>query len=396
MGESHLKKQIAERINGVQLFLGRVMFEKAKVLERKGEKLIHFEIGEPDFDTPQHIKEAAKRALDEGYTHYVSNYGLLELRTAIAEKLKKDNNIEADPATEICVTVGSQEAAYLAIMCTIEPGDEVLISDPSYYTYRNCVRLAGGTPISVPLKEKEHFRLNPEELEEKLTPKSKMIVINSPCNPTGSIITEDDLKAIDEIAIKSDLLVLTDEIYEKIIYDGQKHSSIAALSDDPERIITANGFSKAYAMTGWRIGYMVAGKRIISEAAKIQQSAIGSATTFVQKGAVEALRGPQNAVRKMVDEFARRRDIIVDRLEDVRGLSLIKPKGAFYVFAGIKELGKSSQELAELLLNEAKVVTTPGIAFGENGEGFIRISCATSMENVREGSENIAQVLESL
>lgn len=391
-----MRQFISDRIKSVEPFLGRIMFEKAKALERKGEKLIHFELGEPDFDTPQHIKEAAKKALDEGYTHYAPNAGLLELREAIAEKLKRENNIEADPLTEICITVGSQEATYLAIMCTIERGDEVLITDPAYYTYRNCVQMAEGKPVFVPLKSESEFRLDPEDLEKKITYKSKMIIINSPCNPTGSIMTKDDLQAIDELAVRHDLLILSDEIYEKIIYDDQKHYSIAALSKEPDRIITVNGFSKAYAMTGWRVGYVVANKAIISEIVKMQQSALSSVTTFAQIGAVAALKGPQEPVINMLRELERRRKIMIEGLNEIEGFSVCKPKGAFYAFVDVRNVGKSSIEVSEYLLNEAKVVTTPGVAFGKNGEGYIRISYATSVENIKEGLNRIREAVEKL
>jgi aminotransferase len=391
-----MEKMIADRVTRVKPFLGRVMFDKAKALERKGEKLIHFELGEPDFDTPQHIKEAAKRALDEGYTHYTANAGLLELREAIAQKLEKDNKIAADPATEICVTVGSQEAAYLAIMCTVEPEDEVLVPEPGYYTYRNCIEMAGGTTVSLPLKSETDFRLDPGQVEKRLTSKTKMLVVNSPCNPTGSIVSRNDLKAIDELAIKNDFLVLSDEIYEKIIYDGEEHCSIAALSSERDRILTVNGFSKAYAMTGWRLGYLVGSKAIISEAVKMQQSALASATSFAQKGAVEALRGPQEPVTEMVKEFQRRRGVIIDGLNNVKGFSVVRPKGAFYAFVDTKKLGRPSVELAEYLLNEAKVVTTPGSAFGQSGEGYLRISYATSIENIKQGLKNISEAVSKL
>jgi aminotransferase len=372
------------------------MFEKARALEAKGEKLIHFELGEPDFDTPVNIKEAAKRALDEGATHYTTNAGLIELRQAIAGKLKKENNIDVDPVSQICVTVGSQEAAFLAIMCTIEPGDEVLIPEPGYYTYRNCVQMAGGTPVSVPLREENDFRLTSEDLERNVTSRSKMAVVNSPCNPTGSVMTKDDLLAIDGLAVKHDFLILADEIYEKIIYDGGKHYSAAALSKEPDRIITLNGFSKAYAMTGWRIGYLVASKEIISQCVKLQQSAVASATTFAQRGAVEALKGPQESIEKMAKEFARRREVIFEGLSKVKGFSVAKSKGAFYAFVNIRKLGKTSQELAEYLLNEAKVVTTPGAAFGTSGEGYLRMSYATSVENIKQGLANISKAVAKL
>ena len=372
------------------------MFDKARALERKGEKLIHFELGEPDFETPQHIREAAKRALDQGFTHYTPNAGLLELREAIAEKLKKDNEIEVDPASEICVTVGSQEAAYLVITCTIEPGDEVLITDPAYYTYANCVRMAQGTPVWVPLRKENDFRLDPKEMEKQITSKSKMIVINSPSNPTGTVCSKEDLQEIDDIARKHELLVLSDEIYEKLVYDGNRHCSIAALSNNPDQIMTLNGFSKAYAMTGWRLGYVVASKQIISELVKVQQTAVSCPTAFAQKGAVEALRGPQDSLTKMKEEFERRRNIIIDGLNGISGLSVTRPKGAFYAFVDMRSTGKPSQELAELFLNEAKIVTTPGSAFGAHGEGYLRISYATSIENIRTGIEGIRRVLQKM
>jgi aspartate/methionine/tyrosine aminotransferase len=373
-----------------------MMNEKARAMESKGEKLIHFELGEPDFDTPVNIKEAAKKALDQGATHYTTNAGLIELRQAIAEKLKRDNSITADPASQICVTVGSQEAAFLVIMCTIEPGDEVLIPEPGYYTYRNCVQMAGGTPISVPSMKENDFRLASVDLEKKLTPQTKMVVINSPCNPTGSIMTKNDLAEIDQLAIKHDFMILSDEIYEKIIYDGEKHYSPAALSKEPDRVITVNGFSKAYAMTGWRIGYLVANKELTAQCVKLQQSAVASATTFAQKGAVEALKGTQEPMQKMLNEFSKRRDVIIEGLNDVKGFSVAKPKGAFYAFVDVKKLKKPSVEVSDFLLSEAKVVTTPGAAFGQSGEGYVRISYANSIENIKAGVAGIKKVIEKL
>jgi aminotransferase len=391
-----MRDAVADRVTRVRPFLGRTMFEKAKALERKGEKLIHFELGEPDFDTPSHIKEAAKRALDEGLTHYTPNAGLLELRETIAEKLRKDNKIDADPATQICVTVGSQEAAYLAIMCTVEQGDEVLVPEPGYYTYRNCIEMAGGIPVSIPLSSENSFRLDPSNVENRLSSKTRMLVLNSPCNPTGSTVTRSDLEALDGLAARNGFLVLSDEIYEKIIYDGEEHHSMAALSSDQDRVLTINGFSKAYAMTGWRIGYLVGSKAIVSAAVKMQQSALASATSFAQKGAVEALRGPQEPVAKMVREFEKRRNVIIDGLNKVKGFSVAKPKGAFYAFVDVKKLGKPSIDLAEYLLNDGKVVTTAGAAFGQNGEGHLRISYAASIDNINEGLRKIGAAVDRL
>jgi aminotransferase len=388
-----MKRRVADRVLQVRPFLGRVMFDKARALERRGEKLVHFELGEPDFETPQHIKDAAKRALDQGYTRYSPNAGLIELRQAIADKLKNENKFEVDPGTQICVTVGSQEAAYLAITCTIEPGEEVLIPEPGYYTYRNCVEMAGGVPVSVPMDGEQNFGLDAADVEKKITSKTKMLVVNSPCNPTGSIVTRKQLVALDELATQHDLLILSDEIYEKIIYDGEEHRSIASLSKDPDRILTLNGFSKAYAMTGWRIGYLVGSKEILSQAVKVQQSLLASAATFAQKGAEEALKGPQEPVARMVREFQRRRDVIVDGLNRIPGFSVGKPKGAFYAFVNVKQLGRTSDELADHLLNEAKAVTTAGSAFGPSGEGYLRISYATSIESIRKGLSSIEQAV---
>jgi aminotransferase len=387
---------IAERIKGVEPFPGRVMMDKAKVLEKKGEKVTNFAIGEPDFETPEHIKEAAKRAIDEGHTKYTQVIGIQDLREAIAEKLRKDNSIEADPDSEICVTVGAQEATSLACMCTINPGDEVLMSDPGYYAYQNNVMMAGGRAVNVPVMEENDFRLEIDELKKRITSRSKMIVINSPANPTGSIMTADDLEAIAELAVDRELLVLTDEIYEKIIYDRQKNTSIASFSiarSNKNNFITVNGFSKAYAMTGWRIGYVVTGSELLSKMAIMHLNGPTHACSFVQEAAIEALRGPQDIIKKMVDEFEKRRDFIVRRTNEIDSISCIKPAGAFYVFINIKKTGLSSWEMAEYLLNEAKVILTPGPAFGHNGEGYLRMSYATSIENISQGLERIEEAL---
>jgi len=391
-----LKERIANRIRNVEPIAARVMFEKARAMESKGEKLVHFELGEPDFDTPKNIVDAAKRALDEGYTHYTPNSGLLELREAISRKLKRDNEIEADPNSEICATVGAQEGAFLAILSTIEPGDEVIVSDPGYFTHPNCVRMAGGKVATLPVKEEHRFRINPDALEEKITARTKMITLNSPANPTGSVLTRDDLESIRTIVERHDLLVLSDEIYEKIVYEGNRHYSIGALPSISDRVITINGFSKAYAMTGWRVGYLVANKEILREMVKLHQNVVTCASAFAQRGAIEALNGPQDSVRSMVREFEKRREAIVAGLNGIDGVSCTKPGGAFYVFLNVRKFGKSSWEIADYLLEQCKVVTTPGSGFGKGGEGYLRLSYATSLDQIEEGVRRIETGAEKL
>jgi aspartate/methionine/tyrosine aminotransferase len=393
-GVFELKERIASRMKRIDPIAARVMFEKARAMERKGEELVHFELGEPDFDTPKNIVNAAKRALEEGHTHYTPNSGLLELREAISRKLKMDNQIEADPRSEICVTVGAQEGAFLAVFSTIEPGDEVIVTDPGYFTHPNYVRMAGGTVVTLPVREEDGFRINPDLLEEKMTEKTKMITLNSPANPTGSVLTRDNLESIRAAVEKHDVLVLSDEIYEKMIYDGNKHYSIGAFPSIRDRVITINGFSKSYAMTGWRVGYLVAHKQMLAEMIKLHQNLVTCASSFAQMGAIEALDGSQESVRSMVKEFDKRREIIVAGLNRIDGASCIRPGGAFYVFLNVGKLGKSSWEIADYLLEECKVVTTPGSGFGKCGEGYLRLSYATSIDQIEEGVGRIQSGLE--
>jgi aminotransferase len=358
-------------------------------MESRGEKLVHLELGEPDFDTPKNIVEAAKRALEEGYTHYTPNSGLLELREAISRKLKRDNQIEADPKSEICVTVGAQEGAFLAILSTIEQGDEVIVSDPGYFTHPNCVKMAGGKVVAVPVRERNSFRINPDALEQKITPRTTMITLNSPANPTGSVLTREDLESICAIVERHDLLVLSDEIYEKIIYEGNSHYSIGAFPSIRDRVITINGFSKTFAMTGWRVGYLVASNEILGEMLKLHQNFVTCASSFAQIGAIEALDGPQDSVRSMLRELEMRRETTVAGLNRIDGVSCIKPGGAFYVFLNVSRLGRTSWEIADYLLGQCKVVTTPGSGFGKAGEGYLRISYATSLDQIEEGLRRI-------
>lgn len=358
-------------------------------LAQKMPDVISFGIGEPDFDTPEHIRKAAAKALEEGYTHYTPTAGFLELRQAIAEKLKKENGIDADPKSEIIVTVGGAGAIFLAIFAILNPREEVLVPDPGFLTYAPCAILAGAKPASVQLREKEDFRMLPEEVEKHITPKTKCLILNSPANPTGSVMLRKDLEALSDIALKHELFVVSDEVYEKMIYDGSEHFSIASIPGMEERTVTVNSFSKTYAMAGWRVGYAIAPKLLIENMAKIQQNMVANAPAVAQKAALAALTGHQDCVREMVSQYDSRRRYLVKRLNEIEGISCRTPKGAFYVFANIKLLRKSSKKVAETFLTEGKVVTVPGTAFGKYGEGYLRLCYATPMEKLEKGIDRI-------
>ncbi len=386
----------AKRMSAVPFSGIRKIFQAAVELEREGKHVIHLEVGRPDFDTPEHIKEAAKQALDEGFVHYTSNYGAPELREAIAEKLLNENGIQVDPENEVVVTVGANEAILITMLALLDSGDEVLIPDPVWLHYFYCAQLAEAKPVHVPLREENKFQLDPSDLERAITPKAKMIVVNSPHNPTGAVLGKETLVAIAQIAIENDLLVLSDEIYEKIIYDGVEHHSIASLPGMADRTLTVNGFSKAYSMTGWRLGYVAARKNLIDSLIRVHQYSATCATSFAQKGAVAAYRGSQDNVHEMVSEFDRRRRFLVEALEGIQGVSCVRPEGAFYVFPSVKELGVSDGELATYLLREANVALVPGSAFGEYGQGYLRLSYANSYENIEAAAERIEKALRNL
>ncbi|RLF16252.1 MAG: pyridoxal phosphate-dependent aminotransferase [Thermoprotei archaeon] len=358
--------------------------------------IISLGIGEPDQDTPPHVKEAAKRALDEGYTHYTPNAGFPDLREALAEKLRRDNNIDVTPDEVIVTGGGGTGALMLSLMCLVNPGDEVLIPDPGFVVYEAAVLMAGGKPVYVPLREEDDFRMLPEEVERRITPRTKCIIINTPSNPTGGVLEEEDLKGIAELAIRHDLFVVSDEVYEKLVYDGHRHVSMASLPGMKERTVTVNSFSKTYAMTGWRIGYAAGPKELIDQMVKLQQFTMVHAPAVSQRAALAALKGPQNFVEEMVKEYDRRRRFIVDKLNSIEGLSCIKPKGAFYAFLNIKGLGLSSEEAAMKLLERAKVVTVPGVAFGPSGEGYLRISYSRPIDQLEEACNRIEVAIKSL
>ncbi|MBS7607759.1 MAG: pyridoxal phosphate-dependent aminotransferase [Candidatus Bathyarchaeia archaeon] len=366
---------------------------RAKALERQGKNIIHLEIGEPDFDTPQNIKEAAVKALYSGYTHYVPAAGIPELREAIAEYISKTRNIPVDPE-EVVVTPGAKPIMFFAILACVNPGEEVLYPNPGFPIYESMINFVGAKPVPIPLKEENDFRLDHEYVKKKITKRTKMIILNSPENPTGGVLTREDLKVIaDCIANRDDVIVLSDEIYSRIIYEGT-HESIASLPGMKEKTIILDGFSKTYAMTGWRLGYGVMRKDLAEKITQLMVNSNSCTCAFVQMAGIEALKGPQDSVDRMVTEFRKRREVIVEGLNRIKGITCKKPKGAFYVFPNITGTGMRSKELSDFLLNEAGVAVLPGTSFGKYGEGYLRISFANSIENIKEALKRIEKALE--
>lgn len=351
-------------------------------------------VGEPDFETPWHIREEGIHSLEQGRTFYSSNAGLMELRNAISDKVREEHGISYHAKEEVMVTVGGSEAIDLAMRVILTPGDEVLIPEPCYVSYLPCAKMAYGVPVPIQLEEKDEFRLTPEKLEKAITEKTKLLVLPFPNNPTGGIMEERDLEAIVPIILKHNLYVLTDEIYSALSYKG-KHHSIIEFPGMQERTVYINGFSKAYAMTGWRLGYACAEERILKQMLKLHQFAIMCAPTTSQYSAVEALRNGDADVRKMRDAYDERRRFLVYHLRKM-GLDCFEPYGAFYVFPSIRKFGLSSEEFAEKLLKEEKVAVVPGNAFGASGEGFIRISYAYSLDNLKKAMERMERFIKSL
>jgi len=368
---------------------------RARALEAEGRSIIHLEIGEPDFDTPANVREAAKRALDEGATHYAPFPGIPDLRQAIADDATARKGFAVTPE-RVFVTVGGKGVMLYAIIGLVDPGDEVIVPDPGYPIYESLVRFVGGSPVPIPIRMTNEFRLDVDELAALITPRTRMIVINSPANPTGGVLTRGDLERIAELAIRHDLVVLADEIYGRILYDGTEHVSIASLPGMSERTIVLDGFSKTFAMTGWRLGYAIVPESLVATYGQLIINTISCAPTFAQIGAVEALRGQQDDVEAMVVEFRARRDLVVDGLNEIPGIRCLRPTGAFYAFPDVAGTGLSGAELAERLLREAGVCVLAGTAFGDVGTDHIRISYANSRENLSLALDRIRAVVEPL
>lgn len=394
---------ISERARRVKPSPTLTMDTKAKEMKASGIDVISFGVGEPDFDTPEFIKDAAIKALREGKTKYTAAAGIPELKEAIAEKLYRENGLSYSPS-EIIVSCGAKHSLYNAFQAILSPGDEVIIPSPYWVSYPAQVLLNDGTPVIAETLEEDGFNLKPETLEKLITPKTKAIVLNYPSNPTGLTYSDDTLKAVGDLAVRHNLFIISDEVYEKLLYDGATHTSIASISEEVKaRTLLINGLSKSHAMTGWRIGYTAGPEDVIKAMSKIQGQSTSNPNSIAQWAAVEALRGPQDFLQPMLKEFDKRRRYLVEELNKIEGVTCMMPRGAFYAFPNISGLlGRKcsggtiedSSDLAMHLLEEARVALVPGSAFGK--EGFLRISYATSMENIVEGLKRIRNAVDAL
>lgn len=386
--------KLASRVNQVTPSLTLAIDSLAKEMKKNGEDVCSFSAGEPDFDTPTHIKAAAKKALDEGKTRYGPAAGEPGLRKAIAEKLLRDNQL-AYNADNVIVTNGGKQSLYNLIMALIEAGDEVIIPAPYWLSYPEMVTLAGGTSVIVNTSLENHYKITPEQLEAAITPKTKLFVLNSPSNPTGIVYTPEEIAALAKIVVEKDILVVSDEIYEKILYDGAIHRSIASFGPEIfQRSIISNGFAKAFSMTGWRVGYIAGPVEIVKAMTKIQSHSTSNVCTFAQYGAIAALASPQDCIEEMVKAFSERRQYILERVRSLPGLNCPTPNGAFYVFIDISQTGLKSQDFCQKLLETQKVAAIPGIAFG--ADDCIRLSYATDLKTIEKGFDRIDQFIGTL
>ncbi|MGZ6340248.1 MAG: pyridoxal phosphate-dependent aminotransferase [Candidatus Limnocylindrales bacterium] len=383
--------KLATRMDGIGTETAFEAAARARALEATGRQVIHLEIGEPDFDTPANVRDAAKRALDAGATHYAPFPGIPDLRRAIAADATARKGFAVDPE-RVFVTVGGKGVMFYAILALVDPGDEVIVPDPGYPIYESVTRFVGGKPVPIPIRQEQGFRLDPDELVSLVTPRTKLIIINSPANPTGGVLAREDLERIATVAREHDLMVLSDEIYGRLLYEGE-FVSIASLPGMAERTIVLDGFSKTYAMTGWRLGYAIVPEALVFAFGRLIINSVSCAPTFTQVGAVEALTGPQDAVDAMLAELHARRDLIVDGLNSLPGIECLRPAGAFYVFPRVARTGKTGKELADLLLNEAGVSVLAGTAFGSVGVDHIRLSYANSRQNIALALDKMQAVL---
>lgn len=362
----------------------RKINEKTLQMEREGKRIYHFEVGRPDFDTPKVIKDATIKSIENGDVFYTSNFGIMELREAVAEKLRKENNLDYS-AKEILITAGASEAIYDTYSLILEEGDEILLPNPCWPNYVNAAHIMNAVPVRYSLAQENDFQIDFDELEKLVTEKTKAIVIITPSNPIGSMLTKETTEKLAEFAKKKDILVIADEIYEQIIYGNKDHYSIASFDGMKDRTITINGFSKTFSMTGFRLAYIAAPEEFIKVLNTIHQHNTSCATSFVQHAGITALKEAEDDVKKMVEEYKRRRDYILEKVNSIDGLSLNSPDGAFYAFINIKGVGVSSEEFCQYLLDEECVAVVPGTVFGSAGEGFIRFSYASSYEDIVEG-----------
>jgi len=382
---------LSERMNRLGTETAFEVLAKARALEAQGKNIVHLEIGEPDFDTPKHIREAAKKALDEGWTHYGPSNGLPELRKAISEYINRTRGITTDPDM-VVVTPGAKPIMFYAILVLVDPGDEVIYPNPGFPIYESMINYMNGIAKPLPIREEKEFSIDMNELRGLFSDKTKLVILNYPHNPTGGSLSKQDLQEIAELAKKYNCWVLADEVYCNILYEG-KFESIATFPGMMERTIILDGFSKTYAMTGWRMGFGVMPHALAKAFTKMQVNCASCVSSFSQRACIDALNGPQNDSEKMVAEFKKRRDFIVDGLNNIPGFSCVKPKGAFYVFPNIKGTGKTSPEMETIMLYEANVATLSGTAFGKFGEGYLRFSYANSIENIDKALQRIKETV---
>lgn len=386
--------ELASRLDHITPSLTLSIDSKAKALRLEGVDVCNFAAGEPDFETPEHIKAAAQKALYENFTKYTACAGILELREAIAHKFQKENGLDY-AANEIVVSCGAKQSCFNAIMACVTEGDEVIIPAPYWLSYPEMVRLAGGEPVIVETTQANNWKMTAQEFEQAMSPRTKMVIINSPGNPTGSVYTKEELRAIAEVAADEEILILSDEIYEHLVYDGAKHVSMASVTPEARDLtITVNGFSKAYSMTGWRLGYLGAPKKIAQAIEAIQSHSTSNACSFAQRGALAALTESQQCVTDMREEFNIRREYMFSRLTNIHQITAIKPLGAFYILADISKFGMTSMNFADRLLSKANVAVIPGIAFGN--DKTIRLSYATGMDVIKEGLDRLENFCKTL
>ena len=386
--------RLATRMNRLGTETAFEVLARARELEAQGREIIHLEIGEPDFDTPANIVEAAVKALHEGHTHYTPSAGIPELREAVAQEVARTRHIPVDPQ-QVVITPGAKPIIFFSLLALCQEGDEVIYPNPGFPIFESTINFVGATPVPVKLQEESGFRFDRDEFPSLITSRTRLIIINSPENPTGGVLCEEDLEVIAQCAIEADAMVLSDEIYSRILYEGE-HISIASLPGMAERTIILDGFSKTYAMTGWRLGYGVMPHELAEQMAKLMVNSNSCTATFTQWAGIEALTGPQDAVKEMVAAFRKRRDVIVEGLNKIPGFRCPLPQGAFYAFPNIEETGLTSVEMQDYLLEEAGVATLAGTSFGAYGEGFLRLSYANSVDNIRRALERIEEAVSKL
>ena len=391
-------KDLSHLLNNIPSSPTLAVNDKAKALQRAGHDVIALAGGDPDFPTPPHIVEAAYRAMLDGATHYPAPMiGIPAALEAIAAKMERENGVVvADPRRQIIITPGGKWGLFLALTAVLNPGDEVLILEPHWVSYPPMVTLAGGVPVPVSLPADDNFRITAAALRARLTPRTKALMVNNPCNPTGRVLTPEELAAVVAVATEADLYVIADEIYEKLVFDGRSHLSIAAAPGMAERTLTVNGLTKSYAMTGWRLGWLVGPAPIIKLATRLNSQAVSCAATFSMHACVAALNGPQDVIAEMRDAYQARRDFMVQALNEIEGIACRSIEGAFYLFPSFTGSGKNSLELADALLDKAQIAGVPGIAFGQSGEGHVRFAISTAMHDLERAVERLAKVARGL